>query len=77
MFSLLPCGLKHAPFCFFNTGDGGAETQSIFSVPDIPGLNLKTLPKAYDVKAYVSLIAICPSDGDAKPGGPFDAFRKQ
>jgi hypothetical protein len=48
----------------------------LVSVLNTPGLNLKSLCCAYDVKAYVLLIAIHPSDGDVKPGGPLSAFQK-
>ena len=51
--------------------DGGAEPQSLVSVPSLPGLNFNSLGNKYDVKAYVLLIAIRPSDGDVKPDGPF------
>ena len=50
--------------------DGGAETQSLVSVANIPGLNPKSLSSAYGVKKYVLLLAIRSSDGDVKPGGP-------
>ena len=46
------------------------------SVQIIPGLNTKYLCSVYDLKGYVGLIAIRPSDGDFKPGGPIGAFRK-
>jgi hypothetical protein len=39
----------------------------------MPELNPKSL-SAYDVKAYVLLIAIRPLDGDVKTGDPFGAF---
>ena len=52
--------------------DGGAELQS---VPKITGFNLKSLRSAYDVKAFVLLIAIRPSDMDVKPDCPLIAFR--
>ena len=45
------------------------------SFPNIPALNPKFLRTAYDVKAYVLLIAIRPSDEDVKTGGPLSAFR--
>ena len=32
--------------------DGEAEPQSLVSIPNIPGLNPKSLCTAYDVKAY-------------------------
>ena len=41
---------------------GGAEPQSLVSVSNIRGLNPKSLLSAYDVKAYVLLTAIIPSD---------------
>ena len=56
--------------------DGRTEPQSLVSAPNIPGLNSKSLSSVYDVKACVLLIAICPSDGIVKPGGPLDTFRK-
>ena len=55
--------------------DGGAETQSLVSVPNITGLNFKFLRNAHNIKAYVLLIAICPPDGDVGPDGPLSAFR--
>ena len=42
----------------------------------LPGLNLKSPRNAYDVKAYLLFIAIRPSDGDVKPGGPVGSLRK-
>ena len=45
--------------------DGRAEPQSLVSVLNIPGLNPKSVRNAYDVKAYVVLIAIM------APGFPF------
>ena len=39
--------------------DGGAEPQSLVSVPNIPGLNPKSLRSVYEMKAYVLFIAIC------------------
>ena len=56
--------------------DGGIESQLLVSVPNTPGLNPKSLRSAYEVKAYVLLIAIRPKDGDVKPDGPRGAFRK-
>ena len=41
----------------------GAEPQSLVSVTNIPGLNNKSLRSAYDVKAYLPLIAIPPQMG--------------
>ena len=35
-----------------NRRGGGAEHQSLVSVPNIPGLNPKLLRSAYDMKAY-------------------------
>ena len=55
--------------------DGGAELQLLVSVPNIPGLNNKSLRSAFSVKAYVLLTAIRSSDGDVQPGGPLGAFR--
>ena len=57
--------------------DGGAESQSLISVPNTPGLNPKSLRNAYDVKAYELLIAIHQTDGDVKPDEPLGAFRKE
>jgi hypothetical protein len=54
--------------------DGGTETQSLISVPNIIGLNPKSFHSEYDVKAYVSLILIRLLDRDVKPGGPFLVF---
>ena len=39
-------------------------------------VNPKSLPSAYDVKAYVLLIAILPSNEDVKPIGPLAVFQK-
>jgi hypothetical protein len=44
---------------------------------NIHGLNSKPLRSAYDVKAFVLLIAISSPDGDIKPGGPLGAFQKE
>ena len=44
-------------------------------VPDIPGLNPKSLCSAYDVTAYVLLKAIRPSEGDVKSGDLLGVFR--
>lgn len=52
--------------------DGGGEPQSL--VPNTRGLNPKFLRSAYDVKAYLLLIAIRLSDGDVKSGGLLCAF---
>ena len=50
--------------------DGGVETQSLVSVPNVPALNSK-----YDVKAYSdSLIVIRLWDRDIKSGYPLGAF---
>ena len=43
----------------------------------MPGLNPKYLRSAYDMNAYVLVIAIRPSDGDVKPGAPLGSFRKE
>ena len=56
-------------------GDCGAESQSLHSVPNIPGLNTKFIHSAFDVKENMPLIVICVSDGDIKPDGPFGAFQ--
>ena len=56
--------------------DGRAEPQSLVSVPKIQRLNIKFLHSVYVVKAYVLLTAIRPSNGEAKPDCPLDAFRK-
>ena len=53
---------------------GGAEPQSLVSVPDILGLNPKSLRSAYEVKACVLLIAIHLSDECVKPGGLLGDF---
>ena len=57
--------------------DGEAELQSLVSVPNISGLHPKSLLSAYKVKSMCSLllIAIRPSDGDVKPGGPLEIGR--
>ena len=47
-------------------GGGGAEPQSLIYVPNLSGFNPKTCHRAYDVKAYVLLIAIRLLDGDVK-----------
>jgi len=57
--------------------DGEAEPQSLVSVLNIPGLNPKSHCSAYDMKAYVLLIAIRPLGVDVKPGGPFVNFVKR
>ena len=54
--------------------DGGAESQSVFSVLNIPGLNPKSLHSAHVVKACILLITICSSDGDYVPGSHLGAF---
>jgi hypothetical protein len=54
---------------------GGAETQSLVSTPNTPGLNPKYFRNANDVEAYVLFMGIRPSDGDVKPDDPLDAFR--
>ena len=43
--------------------DGGAELQSLVSVPNIPGVNPKSLYSAYDVIAYVLMITSSMSYG--------------
>ena len=43
--------------------DGGAETQSLVSLRNIPGLNPKSLRNKYDVNTYVLLMLIRPSNG--------------
>ena len=48
--------------------------KSLVSVPNIPGINPRSLHNAFNVKAYIWLKAICPSDGDIKPSGPLGAF---
>ena len=55
--------------------DDGAEIQSLVSIQNITELNPKYLRSAYDVKAFVLLTAIHPSDGDVKPGGHLGAFQ--
>ena len=50
--------------------DNGAEHQSLVSVPNVSGLNSKSLPSTYDGKTVIHL-----SDGDVKPGVPITAFR--
>ena len=67
----------NSTFFSINRRDSGTEPQLLVSVPNMPGLNTKSLRRAYDVKAYVLLIAIRPSDGDVKLGGPLGAFRKE
>ena len=57
--------------------DGGGKSQSLVSVPNILGLNPKPFYSAYDVKAYLLLIAIRPSDGDVNPNGPLSSFFKK
>ena len=46
----------------------------LVSVPNIPGLNPKSLHSAYVVKVYELLIVICLSDGDVKAGGTLGSF---
>ena len=62
---------------FSETKSGGMveKNLSLVSVPNILSFNPKFLCSEYDVKAYVLLIAIRPSDLDVKPHGPLDAFR--
>ena len=48
---------------------GGAEPQSLVSVPNISVLGPKSLHSAYDVKADVLLIVIRLSDGFLKRVG--------
>ena len=57
--------------------ENGAEPQLLVSVPNIPGLNPKSLLCVHDVKAYVLLIVTHPSDRDIKPGGLLGAFQKE
>ena len=45
--------------------DVGAELQSLVT----------WLQKALVEKAYIPSRAICPSDGNVKPGGPLSGFR--
>ena len=54
--------------------DGGAKSQSLVSVLNIPGLNPKSCRSEYDVKEYVPLITIRPSDEDVTPCSPLGAF---
>ena len=49
-------------------------TLTTLFVPNISGLNPKSLLKVYDMKAYVLLIAIRPSVEHVKPGGSLGAF---
>ena len=49
----------------------------LVSVLNIPGLNPKSLLCLYDVKAYVLLISMRPTDWDLKTGDPIGAFRKE
>ena len=53
-----------------------AKSQSLVSVPNIPGLNPKSLRSVFDVKANTQLEAILPLDGDVKTGGPLITFEK-
>ena len=57
-------------------GGGGAETRWLVSVLNILALNPKSFRSASDVKEYVQLVAISPSDGDVKPSGPLGAYDK-
>ena len=57
---LIPLGPKYSP-------------QDSF--PNIPRSNPKSLRSAYDVKAYVLLVAIRPSDGDVKFVGLLSPFQ--
>ena len=65
-------GVFKKEFLLGTRTEGGTEPQQLVSVPNIIGLNPKYLRSAYDVKAYVLLIAIRTSD--VKPGGPLGAF---
>ena len=47
-----------------------------FPLENIPGLNIKSLSSVFIVKAYVRLIAICPSSGHIKFGGSAVFFIK-
>ena len=49
--------------------DGGAEPQSLVSVPNI-------LPQYVDIKAYVLLISICSSNGDLSLAAPLVFLEK-
>ena len=46
------------------------------ALPNIHGLNTKSLHSAYDVKTYILLIFNRPSDGNIKADGPLRDFRK-
>ena len=63
-------------FLLGNRKEDGAELQSPVYIPNIPGLNPKSLLSAYEVKAYVILSVIHLLDGDVRPGSPLDAFRR-
>ena len=54
--------------------DCRAEPQSQVSVPNVPGLNPKSLNSVYNVKTYGLLIMIRPSVGDVQLGGPLGVF---
>jgi hypothetical protein len=54
--------------------DGGAELQLLVYVPNIPGLNPKSLHSAYNVNTYVLLIVIGLSNGDFQPGDILGAY---
>ena len=54
--------------------DGGAQPQSLISVPNISRLNLKSLRGVYVLKAYVLFIAICLLVRNVKLGGSLGAF---
>ena len=56
-------------FFLGSTRDAGVDPQSLVSVPNIPGLNSKSLRSAF-------LIAIRTSDGDVRPDGSLDDFRR-
>ena len=56
--------------------DDGAEPQVLVSVPNILGLNPKSVCSANDVNAYVLLVVICPWDGYVKPGSSLVLFDK-
>ena len=53
----------------------GQNLNSKFLLQNIPRLNPKFFCSAFVVKAYAVLIAIRPSDGDVKLGGPLSDFR--
>ena len=57
--------------------EGGTESESLVSVPNIPGLNPKSLCSPCDMKVYVQFLVIHLSDGEVKPDALLAAFWKE